>query len=60
MPDPNKLPRVYREKEIGQILKRATDLQHEEPTAPAAAGMTLAELEEIAAEAASRPCWAGR
>ena len=49
------LPRVYGEQDIGRILKRATELQHEEPSAPAAAGVTLAELEEIAAEAGIDP-----
>lgn len=48
-------PRLYGEQEIGRILKRATELQHREPTAPAAGGMTLSELEEIAAEAGIDP-----
>lgn len=50
MSDSGSLPRVYGEKEIGRILKRATELQHREPSA-APAGVTLAELEEIAVEA---------
>lgn len=50
----SRLPRLYGEKEIGRILKRATDLQHREPSAPAA-GVTLAELEDIAAEAGIDP-----
>ncbi len=54
MSDSTDLSRIYGEKEIGRILKRATELQHEEPTAPSA-GMTLAELEEIAAEAGIDP-----
>lgn len=54
MTDPKHLPRVYGDKEIGRILQRATDLQHKEPTAPAA-GVTLDELEEIAAEAGIDP-----
>lgn len=54
MTDPKHLPRVYGDKEIGRILQRATDLQHQEPTAPAA-GVTLDELEEIAAEAGIDP-----
>jgi len=37
MTDPTNLPRLYGEKEIGQILKRATELQHAEPPAPSAA-----------------------
>lgn len=56
----SQLPRVYGEKEIGRILKRATDLQHREPTAPPAAGVTLAELEEIAAEAGIDPTYLRR
>ncbi len=43
--------RRYGEKEIGRILKRASELQRAEPTAPDPAGMTLAELEDIAREA---------
>jgi len=54
MSDPNLPARVYGEKEIGRILQRATELQHDEPTAPPA-GMTLAELEEIAVEAGIDP-----
>ena len=54
MSDSTDLTRVYGEKEIGRILKRATELQHEEPSAPGA-GVTLAELEEIAAEAGIDP-----
>ena len=60
MTEPLPLPRVYGEKEIGQILKRATDLQHEEPSAPSAAGVTLAELEDIAAEAGIDPVYLRR
>lgn len=48
------LPRVYGDEDIGRILKRATELQHREPSAPAA-GVTLSELEEIAAEAGIDP-----
>ncbi len=50
MSESHKLSRLYGEKEIGRILKRATELQ-DASTTPSAAGMTLAELEEIAAEA---------
>jgi len=60
MTDPNLLPRVYGEKEIGRILKRATDLQHQEPTAPAGAGVTLTELVDIAAEAGIDPTYLRR
>jgi hypothetical protein len=54
MSDARDLARIYGEKEIGRILKRATELQHDEPSAPAR-GMTLAELEEIGAEAGIDP-----
>lgn len=59
MTDSGNLPRVYGEKEIGRILQRATELQHAEPTAPAA-GVTLAELEEIAIEAGIDPSYLRR
>lgn len=60
MTEPNNhLPRVYGEQEIGRILKRATELQHSAPSAPAA-GLTLADLEEIAAEAGIDPVYLRR
>ncbi len=44
--------RRYGEKEIGLILKRASELQHKQPEGTTeGAGLTLADLEEIAAEA---------
>ena len=55
MTDPGHLPRVYGDKDIGRILKRATELQHAEPTMSASAGVTLTELEDIAAEAGIDP-----
>ena len=48
-------PRRYSEKEVGLILSRATEMQTVEPTALDSAGLTLAELEEIAAEAGIDP-----
>lgn len=54
MTDPEHARRVYGDEEIGRILKRATELQHREPTTRPA-GITLAELEEIAAEAGIDP-----
>lgn len=59
MTDPGKLPRLYGDEEIGRILKRATELQHREPTA-APAGVTLDELEEIASEAGIDPTYLRR
>lgn len=44
-------PRRYTEKEVGLILKRATELQRAEPSARDPSGLTLRELEEIAVEA---------
>ena len=59
MTDPSNLPsslsRVYGDKEIGQILKRATELQGQEPSAPSSSGLTLQELEEVAVEAGIDP-----
>lgn len=54
MTDRERTPRVYGDEEIGRILKRATELQHREPKG-GPTGITLAELEEIAAEAGIDP-----
>lgn len=48
-------PRKYSEDEVGLILRRATEMQRAEPTAPDPTGLTLGELEEIAAEAGIDP-----
>jgi len=48
-------PRRYTEDEVGLILRRATEMQRAEPTALDLAGLTLAELEDIAAEAGIDP-----
>lgn len=56
MTDANNLPRLYDEKEVGKLLERATELQREDPVrAAASGGLSLAELEEIAAEAGIDP-----
>ena len=47
--------RRYSEEEVGLILRRATEIQRAEPTAPDPEGLTLAELEEIASEAGIDP-----
>lgn len=60
MTDSTNLPRVYGEKEIGLILKRATEIQQAEPSAATPPGITLAELEEIAAEAGIDPTYLRR
>ena len=52
-------PRVYGEKEVGRLLERATELQH--VSAPSGtSGLTLAELEQIAAEAGIDPMYLRR
>lgn len=48
-------PRRYTEKEVGLILRRATEMQRAEPSALDPEGLTLADLEEIAAEAGINP-----
>lgn len=56
MSEPSRLPRLYDEKEVGKLLKRATELQREDPVrANPSGGFSLAELEEIAAEAGIDP-----
>jgi hypothetical protein len=56
MTDAANLPRLYDEKEVGKLLDRATELQRQHPARPSAAGsLSLAELEEIAAEAGIDP-----
>lgn len=61
MPDPSHLPRLYADKEMSQLLKRATELQHEEGvTGPQPGGLSLRELEEVAAEAGIDPCYLRR
>lgn len=48
-------PRRYGEKEVGKILKRATELQRDLPGGAVGSGLSLAELEEIALEAGIDP-----
>lgn len=47
--------RRYDEDEVRRILERATELQRDLPAAAASQGVTLGELEEIAAEAGIAP-----
>jgi hypothetical protein len=56
MTDPT-LPtsRRFNEKEVAQIIKRASELQQEESPAESASGMSLAELEQVAREAGLDP-----
>lgn len=49
-------PRRFSEEEVERILRRATELETERPPTTAdAGGLTLAELEQIGAEAGLRP-----
>ena len=51
MTDNENLPRRYSEKEVALLLRRATEIQQTDPASPDSGGLTLAELEDIAAEA---------
>ena len=56
MSDPSQLPsRRYNEKEVADIIKRASELQQLESTAESTAGMSLTELEQVAREAGLDP-----
>ena len=48
-------PRRYGDEEIARILKRATEIQIADPSLSSPSGMTLQELEDIAAEAGIDP-----
>ena len=54
---PTPPPRLYTEKEVGKILDRATEIHGERPggSSGGSAGLSLAELEEIALEAGIDP-----
>ncbi|MFQ5680257.1 MAG: hypothetical protein ACE5HP_12470, partial [Gemmatimonadota bacterium] len=49
------VPRRYSEKEVARLLRRATELQRTESSVPGSGGLTLAELEEVVAEAGIDP-----
>ena len=56
MTDPGQLPgRRYNEKEVADIIKRASEFQQLESTAESTAGMSLTELEQVAREAGLDP-----
>lgn len=56
MSDPSNLPRLYDEREVTRLLKRATELQRHEPVrAAGGGGLSLDELADIAAEAGIDP-----
>ncbi len=54
MSPPDDSPRLYGDREVGLILKRATELQDTAPE-PSGTGLSLKELEEIALEAGIDP-----
>jgi hypothetical protein len=55
-PTPTPLPsRRFNEKEVAHIIKRASELQQDEAPAESSAGMSLAELEQVAREAGLDP-----
>ena len=51
MPDLPTSPRRYDEKEVSHLFERASELQRALPSAQNPTGLTLAEIQEIAAEA---------
>lgn len=55
MSDPDRPRRRYGEKEVGLILKRATELSQRAPEPTEGSGLTIEELEEIAIEAGIDP-----
>ena len=56
MTDPTPHPsRRFNEKEVAQIIKRASELQQEESPMEASTGMSLVELEQVAREAGLDP-----
>ena len=55
MSDIQRGSRRYSEKEVGLILRRATELQRAEPHAEDPTGLTLAELQEVAGEVGIDP-----
>jgi hypothetical protein len=56
MTAPDRAPRRYNEEEVGRLLERATEIQRREGlAADTTGGLTLRELEEIAAEAGIDP-----
>jgi len=55
MSEPQNPRRRYGDKEVGLILKRATELQEQAPEPTEGSGLSLTDLEEIAAEAGIDP-----
>ena len=60
---PDRPERRYDDEEVGKLLKRATELQRRDPstgTGSSTGGLSLRELEEIAAEAGIDPSYLRR
>ncbi len=55
MDTPDLPARRYSEREVARLLRRATELQRSEPSAPNPGGFTLSELEDAALEAGIDP-----
>jgi hypothetical protein len=60
MPGDERSSRRYSEKEVGLILRRATEFQRSEPSAADPTGLTLAELQEVASEVGIDPAYLRR
>jgi hypothetical protein len=60
MSEDERSPRRYSEKEVGLILRRATEFQRSEPSAADPTGLTLAELQEVASEVGIDPAYLRR
>ena len=60
MTEEERSSRRYSEKEVGLILRRATEFQRSEPSVADPTGLTLAELEEVASEVGIDPAYLRR
>lgn len=60
MTEDERSSRRYSEKEVGLILRRATEFQRSEPSVADPTGLTLAELEEVASEVGIDPAYLRR
>ena len=60
MPGDERSSRRYSEKEVGLILRRATEFQRSEPSVSDPTGLTLAELEDVASEVGIDPTYLRR
>jgi hypothetical protein len=60
MQEDERSSRRYSEKEVGLILRRATEFQRSEPSAADPTGLTLSELQEVASEVGIDPAYLRR